>query len=128
LPDRAPLRHRADDIAAEVLRVRAREADPLDPGDGIDRAQELREARAHVAAVGVDVLAEQRHLANALWGEPSDLREDLGRTPGDLAAADGRHDAVRADRVAPHRDLHPGLEAPRAPDEQLRPQRRLPPR
>ena len=96
--------------------MRAREADPLDPGDCIDRAQELREARSHVAAVGVDVLAEQRHLADTLHCEPFDLREDLARTPGGLAATDGGHDAVRADRVAAHRDLHPGLEAPLAPD------------
>ena len=45
------LGHRGDDVAAEVLRVRTREADPLDPGDGVDRAEELLEARAHVAAV-----------------------------------------------------------------------------
>src|SRR5205085_9002424 len=30
----------------------------------------------------------------------------------DLAPAHGRDDAVRAFRVAAHRDLHPGLEAP----------------
>ena len=110
------LGHRGDDVAAEVLRVRAREADPLDPGDCVDRAQELREARAHVAAVRVDVLAEQRHFADALRGEALDFGEDLAGTAGGLAAAHGRDDAVGADRVAAHRDLHPRLEAPLAPD------------
>ena len=60
------LGHRGDHVAAEVLRVRAREADPVDPVDGVDRAQQLGEARADVAAVRVDVLAEQRHLADSL--------------------------------------------------------------
>ena len=115
LADRGTLGHRGDDVAAEVLRVRAREADPLDPGDGVDRAQELGEARADVAAVRVDVLAEQRHLADALRGEPLDLGEDLAGAARGLAPADGRDDAVGADRVAAHRDLHPGLEAPLAP-------------
>ena len=52
---------------AEVLRVRRREADALDAVDRVDRAQQVGElrpvlARAEVAAVGVDVLAEQRDL------------------------------------------------------------------
>ena len=111
LADRSALRHRRDDVAPKVLRVRAREADPLDPSDGVDCAQELGEARADVAAVRVDVLAEQRHLAHAVRCEPLDLRDDLARTPGDLAPAHGGDDAVGADRVAAHRDLHPGLEA-----------------
>ena len=90
--------------------MRAREADPLDPFDGIDRAQQLREARADVAAVRVDVLAEQRHLADAVRRKLLDLGEHLTRAPRGLAAADGRNDAVGADGVAAHRDLHPGLE------------------
>ena len=75
------LGHRGDDVAAEVLRVRTREADPLDPGDGVDRAEELLETRAHVAAVRVHVLAEQRHFAHALRGQAFDLRHHLTRAP-----------------------------------------------
>ncbi len=56
--------------AAEVLRVRAREADALDAVDRIARAQQLAElgvdVRQEVAAPGVHVLAEQRQLAHAL--------------------------------------------------------------
>src|SRR3954451_21820181 len=119
LADRGALRHRSDDVAAEVLRMRAREADALDTGDRVDRPQKLRKARADVAAVRVDVLAEKRHLADALGSEPFDLFEDFARTPGGLSPPDGRHDAVGADRVAAHRDLHPGLEAPLAPNGKL---------
>ena len=58
---------------AEVLRVRAREADPLDPVDGVAGAQKLARTRsrcrAQVAALRVDVLAEQRDLAHALARE-----------------------------------------------------------
>ena len=39
-----------------------------------------------------------------------DLGEDLARPPADLAAAHGGHDAVGADGVAAHGDLHPRLE------------------
>jgi hypothetical protein len=52
-------------------------------------------------------------------------REALGlgdqhrRRPRLLAAAHGRHDAVRARRVAALRDLQPGLERPLAPHRQI---------
>ena len=64
---------------AEVLRVRAREADPLDALDGVARAQQLREVAADVAAVRVDVLAEQRQLLHARAREALDLGQDLAR-------------------------------------------------
>ena len=111
LADRRALGHRGDHGRAEVLRVRAGEADPLDPVDRVAGAQQLLERAADVAAVGVDVLAEQRQLLHARAREALDLGQDLARPARDLAAAHRRHDAVRADRVAAHRDLHPGLEA-----------------
>ena len=43
LADGVALGHRRDHRLAEVLRVRAREADPLDPVDRVARAQELAE-------------------------------------------------------------------------------------
>ena len=52
--------------------------------------------------------------------ETADLGEDLARPARDLAAAHRRHDAVRAHRVAAHRDLHPGLEDALAVHRQLR--------
>ncbi len=120
LADRGALRHRSDDVPAKVLRMRAREADPLDARDRVDGAQELGEARADVTPVGVDVLSEQRHLADASFGKPCHLRQDLAGTARDLAAADCRDDAVGADRVAAHRDLHPCLETPLAAHRKLR--------
>ena len=103
---------------AEVLRVRAREADALDAVDGVARAQQLAElgvdVRQEVAAPRVDVLAEQRQLAHALLRELRHLGEDVAGPAADLAAAHGGDDAVRARRVAAHRDLHPRLEAPLA--------------
>ena len=79
----------ADDVLAHVLRVRARVADPAHAVDRVDRRQQLRERRAlgpQVAAVGVDVLAEQRELGDAVGGEPAALLDELGERAGDLAA------------------------------------------
>jgi hypothetical protein len=112
LADRAALGHRCDHRIAEVLRMRAREADPLDPLDGVAGAQQLAELRvevgAQVAAPGVHVLTEQRDLLHTVGGEPGHLRHDLSGPAALLAAADCRDDAVRALGVAAHRHLHPG--------------------
>ena len=43
--------------------------------------------------------------------QPRDFGEDLARPAAHLPTAHRGDDAVRADRVAAHRDLHPGLEA-----------------
>ena len=95
--------------------MRAGEADALDAVDRVAGAQELAELGLHVgqeiSAPGVDVLTEERDLADALAGEPRHLGQDLARPAAHLAATDRGHDAVGADRVAAHRDLHPGLEA-----------------
>ena len=64
-----------------------------------------------IAAPRVDVLPEEGYLADARLGETRDLREDLPRPPALLTTPHGRDDAVRAGRVASHRDLHPGLKA-----------------
>ena len=42
---------------------------------------------AHRAAIGVDVLAEQRHFADALVGEAGDLDQHVVERPRDLLAA-----------------------------------------
>ena len=122
LADGGGLGHRRDHGLAEVLRVRAREADALDPVDGVAGAQQLAELRPQVgeqvAPPRVHVLAEQRDLAHALPGEPRDLGDDLARPPAHLSAAHRRDDAVGALRVAAHRHLHPGLEAALALERQ----------
>ena len=99
------------------------------PSTRVARAQQLAELGAdvgqQVAAPRVDVLAEQRDLLDALRGEPRDLGDDLAGPAALLAAADGRDDAVRADRVAAHRHLHPRLERALAVHRQLGRERAL---
>ena len=73
--DRGRLGHRVDDVVGEGGRVRAREADALEPVDLAGGAQQLAErlAVAELDAVGVDVLAEQRDLDRAVVDEQADL-------------------------------------------------------
>ena len=84
--------------------------------DGVASAQQLTELGAdrgcEVAAPRVDVLTEQRDLADAARGEAGDLRDDVARAPALLAPSHRRDDAVGALRVAAHRHLHPRLEPP----------------
>src|SRR5439155_17075205 len=114
LANRGALGNRVDHRPAEILRMRTREADPLDPLDGVAGAQQLAELRAEpgseIAPPRVDVLAQERDLAHAFASEARHLGDHVSGTPADLTAAHGRDDAVRALRVAAHRDLHPGLE------------------
>ena len=95
--------------------MRAREANALDSLDGVTCAQELAELRPdlrqQVAPPRVDVLPEQRELAHPLAGELRHLGEHVARAAADLASAHRGNDAVRARRVAAHRDLHPRLKA-----------------
>ena len=104
----------ADHVLAHVLGVRARVADPLDPVDRVDASEQLGEAGLalprQVAPVGVDVLAQQGDLADAVRGERLDLGDQLDRVTALLAPAGRGHDAVRAAAVAALRDLQPGLE------------------
>ena len=107
------LGHRRDRVGAQILRVRRREPDPLDAVDRVDRAQQVGELRpvlpgAEIAAVGVDVLAEQRDLDHAVAGELLDLVHDVAHPAADLAAAHRRHDAERARVVAADLDRDPG--------------------
>src|SRR3954454_19260354 len=103
--------------------MRAREANALDPVDGVACAKQLAELRAQlrreVSPPRVDVLAEQRDLTHPLLCEARHLRDDLARPAALLPPPDGRNDAVRALRVAAHRDLHPCLVAALAVHRQL---------
>ena len=123
LAEGAELRVGADHVLLHVLRVRARVADPIDPGIASTRVEQLREGDPallrQVAPVAVHVLPQQRDLADAVAGEALDLGDQLGRVAARLAAAHRRHDAVRADAVAALRDLHPGLELARALHRQV---------
>ena len=78
LADRVALGDRGDHGLAEVLRVRAREADPLDSVDGVAGAEQLAELGAdlgqQIAAPGVDVLAEQGDLFDAVRAQAGSPR------------------------------------------------------
>ena len=116
LADGVELGVRADDVLAHVLRVRARVTDPAHAVERVQLAEQLRERRAlrpEVAAVGVDVLAEERELGHAVGREPAALVDQLGERARHLAAARRGHDAVRAVAVAADGDLHPGLDLAR---------------
>src|SRR5207237_6763280 len=73
-----------------------------------------------VAAPRVDVLTEERDLLDTVEGEGCELGHDLARPPALLPPAHGGNDAVGAPRVAPHGDLHPGLNSGLAMHRQLR--------
>ena len=107
------LSHRRDHRLAKVLRVGAREAHALDPLDRIAGPEQLAEfrveRRSEITAPRVDVLPEEGDLSDAFTRELLNLGHDLARPPTLLATANRRDDAIRADGVAPHRYLYPGL-------------------
>ena len=115
LADARALSDGRDDGCPKVLRVGAREADPVDAGHRIACAEKLPELGldlgSKVAPPRVDVLAEQRDLSNARVREACNFGDDGARSSALLAATDRRDDAVRARRVAAHRHLHPRVEA-----------------
>ena len=82
-------------------------------------AKPIRRSRRQVAAVAVDVLAQQRHLAHAVGGQRLGLGEQLAGIAADLAPAGRGDDAVGADAVAALGDLQPALELALAPGRQV---------
>ena len=73
------------------------------------RSPAWRAVDLDVAAVAVDVLAEQRDLADTFRRQPGDLGDDIGERTTDLRAAYRRHDAERARVVAADLDRDPGV-------------------
>ena len=73
---------------------------------------------AEAAAVGVDVLAEQRDLEDALLDERLHLGQHVARAAVALAPAQARHDAEGAGVVAADADAHPGARRRLAPGRQ----------
>ncbi len=112
-----------DEVLGHVAGVRGGVADPREPLDPCERADEAREApvRAAVRAViGVDVLAKQRDLAHAPAHQRLGLGEDAGGRAALLGAAGIGDDAEGAELVAPllHRQEGRGRGA-RAPLRQV---------
>ena len=87
-----------DQFSGQVHRMAGGETDPGKAGHGSDAANERRERAP--SGVGVDVLADERDLADADADEGVDLADDLRVGTRDLATARVRDDAKRADVVA----------------------------
>ena len=90
--DGGRLGHGVDDVVGERGRVRAGEADALEPVDLAGGAEQLAErlAVAELDAVGVDVLPEQRDLDGAVVDERLDFGEDVAGAAVLLLAAQRR--------------------------------------
>ncbi len=112
-----------DHVLLHVLRVRAGVTDPLDSLDRVDPGQELGEADPAVlrqlTAVAVDVLSQQRHLADAVGRQRLHLLDQLVGVAADLAPTGAGDDAVGADAVAALGDLQPALELALAAGRQV---------
>jgi hypothetical protein len=85
-------------------------ADPADAVDGARRPEQLGEQGPplrEVAPVAVDVLTEERDLADTVAGGRGDLGEDVVEGTADLPASDRRDDAEGARVVAADLDRDP---------------------
>ena len=119
------LRHAGVDVdqpLRELVRVAGGVADARDTRDSRDRLDEQREvgdfvsvARvahnthdAHSAAVGVDVLAQQRHFLHALRDQAGDFGQHVVQWPVHFFTARVGHHAVRAVLRAAFHDRHEG--------------------
>ena len=103
-------RDRVEDRVGEGRGVGVHHADPADPVDAAQPAQQVGEAVAHpvVEAVAGRVLRHEDDLAHAARGEPPRLRHDVLDAPAAVPPAQGRDDAERAGVVAALADLHVG--------------------
>ena len=97
-----------DDARGHLARVARRIADALNAGDLVHIFEQQREvgdfAVFHDAAVGVDVLAEQRDFLDALLREPCDFGQHVVERSADFLPACEWHDAVGAEFRAPFHD------------------------
>ena len=95
---------RSDQIVVHVVGMAGRVAQPVDAGDLGQPKQQAPEAPfapvRTLALPGVDVLAEQRHLAHALGRKPRRLGDDRLDRPRHLGAAGIGNDAEGAELVA----------------------------
>ena len=105
-----------DQPFGELARVRGGVADALDARDVVDvveqRGKVGRGVEAfHLAQVGVDVLAQQRHFLHALFGQGDHVGQHVLEGAGDLLAAGVRHHAEAAVLAAAFHDGDEGAGA-----------------
>ena len=93
----------------------AQPVDAIDPRDAVEQArQRPRPPVRALAVIGVDVLADQRDLAHAGFGQVLDFGEDLLHRPRHFHAARIGHDAEGAELVAAFLHRDEGADAARA--------------
>ena len=105
-----------DQPFGELARVRGGVADALDAGDVVDvveqRGKVGRGVEAfHLAQVGVDVLAQQRHFLHALFGQGDHVGQHVLEGAGDFLTTGVRHHAEAAVLAAAFHDGDEGAGA-----------------
>ena len=116
--NRRILAHHADHGVRGVRRVRGCEPNPLDPIHLRDCGEEVGEVVVAVV-VGVHGLAEQRDLSHPALCESARLADKRRQGDALLSTSNKRHDAERAELVAPSLDRQPRLDALRAGREDV---------
>ena len=107
--------HDFDEFRRDIVGMRRREADPPDPVDTGDFAEQPGKAPAP-RLVGVDGLAEERDLGHAGGAKFGHLAQDVARCAVLLRPADVGHDAEGAPVVAPALDRDPRGRSRAPPD------------
>ncbi len=103
--------HGVQEAIAHVPRMRAREPDPIDARNLVDRFEQPGEVAVGIVRrrVVIHDLAEQLHFAMPGLGRLPHLGQDVGLGPHPLVAARVGHDAEAAELVAPFDDRDVGL-------------------
>src|SRR5439155_26387837 len=105
-------RVRIDQTLGEFLRMRSGVTDAPDAGNLRDVLEEegkiCNDAVRHPAAVGVDVLTEQRHFLDALSGEIRDRGQDVVEGAGHFLPPEAGNDAEAAVLAAACHDRYEG--------------------
>ncbi|CUP53126.1 Uncharacterised protein [Bacteroides xylanisolvens] len=103
------IRHRIHHIECHISRMRRHIAHALDAIHLVDRADQRPKVRpvSEIKTIRIHILPEERHLLIAFFREALYLARDILHAAGQLTAAYIRHDAVRAELVAPLHDRDP---------------------
>src|SRR5262249_2365785 len=106
-----------DQARARVSRMRTRKANPLDPRDVVDVAQQCREVAGGIVwgLVVIYDLAEQLNLLPARLPRPPHIRGDVCLAAHPYVTSRVRYDAEGAVGVAPFDDRHIRLHRVAAP-------------
>ena len=101
--------HRIHHIECHVSRMRRHIAHALDAIYLVDRTDQRSEVRPipEIKTIRIHILPKERHLLIAFLRKPLYLAADILHAAGQLTAAYIRHDAVRAELIAPLHDRDP---------------------